>query len=110
VSDLCACSACSLVLRLQHRRAVSTEEGEQFAKEHGLIFLETSARTAHNVEEVRGSSSGWVKGLGQQVTAHGSRGILHLLAVHTAATDTRVIVCWPTQLLLLHCTRQAGCT
>jgi hypothetical protein len=32
---------------------VSTEEGEQFAKEHGLIFLETSARTAHNVEEVR---------------------------------------------------------
>lgn len=39
----------------QHRRAVTTEEGEQFAKEHGLIFLETSARTAHNVEEVRGS-------------------------------------------------------
>lgn len=37
---------------LQERRAVSTEEGEQFAKEHGLIFLETSARTAHNVEEV----------------------------------------------------------
>ncbi len=37
---------------MQHRRAVSTEEGEQFAKEHGLIFLETSARTAHNVEEV----------------------------------------------------------
>jgi GTPase SAR1 family protein len=36
---------------VQHRRAVSTEEGEQFAKEHGLIFLETSARTAHNVEE-----------------------------------------------------------
>ncbi len=35
----------------QHRRAVSTEEGEQFAKEHGLIFLETSAKTAHNVEE-----------------------------------------------------------
>ncbi|KAJ9531739.1 hypothetical protein QJQ45_021890 [Haematococcus lacustris] len=36
---------------LTHRRAVTTEEGEQFAKEHGLIFLETSARTAHNVEE-----------------------------------------------------------
>lgn len=36
---------------LQHRRAVSREEGEQFAKENGLIFLETSARTAHNVEE-----------------------------------------------------------
>lgn len=36
---------------LSHRRAVSTEEGQQFAKEHGLIFLETSARTAYNVEE-----------------------------------------------------------
>lgn len=32
---------------------MSTEEGEQFAKEHGLVFLETSAKTAHNVEEVR---------------------------------------------------------
>eukprot|EP00983_Pelagomonas_calceolata_P090112 1157380-Pelagomonas_calceolata.AAC.13 len=37
---------------LQHRRAVTTEEGEAFAREHGLIFLETSARTAHNVEDV----------------------------------------------------------
>lgn len=36
---------------MQHRRAVSTEEGEAFAKEHGLIFLETSAKTAMNVEE-----------------------------------------------------------
>ncbi|KAL3139683.1 GTP-binding protein yptc4 [Trebouxia sp. C0009 RCD-2024] len=36
---------------LTHRRAVSTEEGEQFAKEHGLVFLETSAKTAHNVED-----------------------------------------------------------
>lgn len=27
------------------------EEGENFAKEHGLMFLETSARTAYNVEE-----------------------------------------------------------
>ena len=35
----------------QHRRAVSREEGEQFAKEHGLVFLETSAKTALNVEE-----------------------------------------------------------
>ncbi|KAK2079618.1 hypothetical protein QBZ16_002013 [Prototheca wickerhamii] len=36
---------------LSHRRAVSREEGEQFAKEHGLVFLETSAKTALNVEE-----------------------------------------------------------
>ena len=36
---------------LDARRQVSTEEGERFAKEHGLIFMETSAKTAHNVEE-----------------------------------------------------------
>lgn len=37
---------------LSHRRAVSKEEGEQFAKENGLLFLEASARTSQNVEEV----------------------------------------------------------
>jgi GTPase SAR1 family protein len=37
---------------LDARRQVSTEEGERFAKENGLIFLETSAKTAFNVEEV----------------------------------------------------------
>jgi len=36
---------------LDHRRQVSKEEGEKFAKDHGLIFLETSAKTAANVEE-----------------------------------------------------------
>jgi Ras-related protein Rab-2A len=35
---------------LEHRRAVSTKEGEAFAQEHGLVFLETSAKTAANVE------------------------------------------------------------
>lgn len=35
---------------LEHRRAVSFKEGEEFAREHGLIFLETSAKTAANVE------------------------------------------------------------
>lgn len=29
---------------------MSTKEGEQFAEEHGLLFLETSARTGANVE------------------------------------------------------------
>eukprot|EP00923_Selenidium_pygospionis_P040075 GHVN01069408.1.p2 GENE.GHVN01069408.1~~GHVN01069408.1.p2 ORF type:complete len:211 (+),score=23.33 GHVN01069408.1:1399-2031(+) len=33
------------------RREVETEEGIEFARQHGLIFLETSAKTAHNVEE-----------------------------------------------------------
>jgi Ras-related protein Rab-2A len=31
---------------------VTYDEGEKFAKENGLMFLETSARTAYNVEEV----------------------------------------------------------
>ncbi len=35
------------------RREVQKEEGEAFAREHGLIFMETSAKTAANVEEVR---------------------------------------------------------
>lgn len=36
---------------LDHRRQVSRDEGEKFARDHGLIFLETSAKTAANVEE-----------------------------------------------------------
>ena len=33
------------------RRQVTYEEGEAFAKENGLMFLETSAKTAFNVVE-----------------------------------------------------------
>jgi len=36
---------------LERRRAVTVEEGEQFAREHNLIFIETSAKTASNIEE-----------------------------------------------------------
>lgn len=36
---------------LETRREVKKEEGEAFAREHGLIFMETSAKTAANVEE-----------------------------------------------------------
>jgi len=36
---------------LEHRRQVSFDEGKKFADENGLMFLETSAKTAHNVEE-----------------------------------------------------------
>jgi hypothetical protein len=42
---------------LEHRRAVSTKEGELFAQENGLVFMETSAKTAANVETVRPASS-----------------------------------------------------
>lgn len=37
---------------MEARREVKKEEGEAFAREHGLIFMETSAKTAANVEEV----------------------------------------------------------
>lgn len=36
---------------LDAKREVKAEEGLQFAKEHGLVFMETSAKTAANVEE-----------------------------------------------------------
>jgi len=36
---------------LEHKRQVTPEEGERFAKEHGLLFIEASAKTAANVEE-----------------------------------------------------------
>lgn len=36
---------------LEHRREVSRESGEEFARQHGLLFLETSAKNNTNVEE-----------------------------------------------------------
>lgn len=48
---------------LAHRRAVSREEGEQFAKENGLLFLEASARTAQHVEEVMSLTNYQIKPL-----------------------------------------------
>ena len=36
---------------LEARREVLRDEGEAFAREHGLVFMETSAKTASNVEE-----------------------------------------------------------
>ncbi|CAF3744820.1 unnamed protein product [Rotaria sordida] len=36
---------------LSDRREVQKEEGEAFARDHGLIFIETSAKTAVNVED-----------------------------------------------------------
>ncbi|KAK3436493.1 ras-related protein RHN1 isoform X2 [Eucalyptus grandis] len=37
---------------LEQKRQVLSEEGEQYAKENGLSFLETSAKTAQNVNEL----------------------------------------------------------
>lgn len=36
---------------LKHLRAVSVEEGQNLAKDHSLLFMETSALDATNVEE-----------------------------------------------------------
>jgi len=36
---------------LESNRQVTREEGEEFAKKHNLLFLETSAKTAENVDE-----------------------------------------------------------
>lgn len=36
---------------LEHRREVARETGEAFAKQHGLLFLETSAKDNVNVDE-----------------------------------------------------------
>lgn len=38
---------------LESSRQVTSEEGEAVAAKHGLHFLETSAKTAENVDEVR---------------------------------------------------------
>ncbi|KAM7254520.1 hypothetical protein ACFE04_003900 [Oxalis oulophora] len=37
---------------LNQKREVQNEEGEQFAQENGMMFLETSAKTAQNVNEL----------------------------------------------------------
>lgn len=37
---------------LEANRVVTMEEGEKFAKDHGMLFMETSAKTAHRVDEV----------------------------------------------------------
>ena len=34
------------------KRAIATEDAEQYAKEAGLLFFETSAKTAENVREL----------------------------------------------------------
>ena len=39
---------------LEERRVVSSERGEEFAQSQGIPFMETSAKTNHNIDEVRG--------------------------------------------------------
>ncbi|XP_024022542.1 ras-related protein RHN1 isoform X2 [Morus notabilis] len=37
---------------LEPKREVETEEGEQFAQENGMFYIETSAKTAENINEL----------------------------------------------------------
>lgn len=37
---------------LEHERTVMKQEGEELAKKWGIPFLETSARTRINIEEI----------------------------------------------------------
>ncbi|KAG2713158.1 hypothetical protein I3843_04G153600 [Carya illinoinensis] len=37
---------------LEEKRKVAVEEGEQYASDNGLVFLETSAKSAQNVNEL----------------------------------------------------------
>lgn len=37
---------------LEKQRAVSYEEGEKFAKQHNMAFMECSAKNATNVDQV----------------------------------------------------------
>ena len=37
---------------LESNRKVSTSEGQQYADENGLLFMETSAKTNQNISEI----------------------------------------------------------
>lgn len=43
---------------LEHRRQVPREDGERFAAQHGLMFIETSAKESLNVDEAFALASG----------------------------------------------------
>ena len=42
---------------LDEERQVTFEEGEEFAKDNGMLFFEVSAKTGHNIEQVFEHSS-----------------------------------------------------
>lgn len=43
---------CHAWLLVAHHRQITTEEGEQRAKEMNVLFIETSAKTGYNVKQV----------------------------------------------------------
>lgn len=83
---------------LEHRRQVSKEEGETFAKEHDLMFIETSAKDNTGVEEAFSKTAASiyekVKAGALDLTSeqhgvkigNGSNGTIELLAADPGAT------------------------
>ena len=45
---------------LKLEREVSTEEGQEFADKHNLLFMETSAKTGHNIESAFVQSANFI--------------------------------------------------
>lgn len=43
---------CVSRVRVAHHRQITTEEGEQRAKDMNVLFIETSAKTGYNVKQV----------------------------------------------------------
>ena len=80
---------------LEARRDVKKEEGEAFAREHGLVFMETSAKTAANVEEafintakeIYQKIQDGVFDINNEVSSWA--GITHVLFIHRGATVKR---------------------
>ena len=54
-SRLCVCVCVCLSIVVCHHRQITTEEGEQRAKELNVLFIETSAKTGYNVKQVEHS-------------------------------------------------------
>ena len=51
--SLCVClCVCCVRWLVGHYRQITTEEGEQRAKEMNVLFIETSAKTGYNVKQV----------------------------------------------------------
>jgi len=64
---------------LEHARTVSFEEGQKFAEENGLFFLETSSKTAQNVEEafINVAKDIYKKVESGKITLESGEGLMH---------------------------------
>merc|ERR1719263_2392673 len=70
---------------LQDRRQVSTEEGEEKAKESGVMFIETSAKAGHSIKALFRQLAAALPG--QEEAAGGEPSITHVQLNHLTPTD-----------------------